>query len=359
MLEVHVQDAEFHRLLGYPRGKQPEGRSAELAAWARAWYADHGRPWIHSREVEILKLEGGAAALLHHAGAHRAFLSAVSAGPQLEEEAQRLWRDGRPDEYFFLEMYGSAVVEHLNTVSGARLCAWADPLGMAVLPHYSPGYPGWDISEQGELLAMLKPPLPDGRGSLDLEVLASGMLRPKKSLLAVFPVVPKSSSTRPLDELVPCTHCSYTPCQYRRVEYRVNRKALRRWAAERVEIARRPDGGIDARFRYDGTTCTNLGRPLRFHYAVQLGPREEGFPIREQCCTPADDGYKHMCRYIETPDAVMHAIASEKPLAGRPLSDVLTWPHPDCAAGCYCDADARAHKWGLVLETIHYKLHNV
>jgi hypothetical protein len=25
-------------------------------------------------------------------------------------------------------------------------------------------------------------------------------------------------------------------------------------------------------------------------------------------------------------------------------------------AGCYCEPDSRQHKWGLVLETIHYAL---
>ena len=48
-------------------------------------------------------------------------------------------------------MFGSAVVEHLTTMTGARLCAWAEGHEMAVLPHYSPGYPEWDIAQQAEL----------------------------------------------------------------------------------------------------------------------------------------------------------------------------------------------------------------
>ena len=35
-------------------------------------------------------------------------------------------------------------------------------------------------------------------------------------------------------------------------------------------------------FRYEGTTCRNMGRPILFDYTVKLGPREEGYPIREQ-----------------------------------------------------------------------------
>ena len=32
------------------------------------------------------------------------------------------------------------------------------------------------------------------------------------------------------------------------------------------------------------------------------------------------------------------------------------WNVPASGAGCYCEPDSRAHKWGLVLETIHFKL---
>jgi hypothetical protein len=331
MLEVHVQPAEYHRLLGYPRGKSPEGRAAELADWARDWYAQHGRPWMHT-------LEDG-----------REFLVAVSAGPELEEEAQRRWRDSLPDEYFFLEMYGSAVVEHLTTLAGARLCEWADPRGLAILPHRSPGYPGCDIAEQAPLLERMQP-LPHR-----LEVLPSGMLRPKKSQLSVFPVVTKTAGVRSLNGLVPCTHCTFSPCQYRRVQLRVNEKALRRWATERLRLVPRgPE--LDARFQYEGTTCTDLGRPLRFEYRVTLGGSDEGYPIRAMECVPTDDGYKHMCKYIEDPVSLMQAIATEKPTIGQALHHAVSAARPESFAGCYCDAEARAHKWGLVLETIYYAI---
>jgi hypothetical protein len=44
-------------------------------------------------------------------------------------------------------------------------------------------------------------------------------------------------------------------------------------------------------------------------------------------------------------------------MLGQPLESVLAWPRPANQAGCYCDAASREHKWGLVLETIHYALH--
>jgi len=137
-------------------------------------------------------------------------------------------------------------------------------------------------------------------------------------------------------------------------------QALKRWAAERLVLETREDGTLHARFRYDGTTCTNMGRPLEFHYDVDLGTRQDGYPIRGQNCTPApgETGHASMCQYITDASGLMAAIGREKPLAGRPLGEVLGWRRSEAAAGCYCDAASREHKWGLVLETIHYALHH-
>ena len=404
--DTNVLAAEYRRLLGYPVDAEMHERAVELSAWARSWYSAHGRPWVASRVIDQVTLTGSGVEiagipfsgarlerLLREANADRVAVVAVSAGPEAEAYAQRLWDEGKPDEYFFLEVYGSAVVEHLVMTAGAQLCAWADTQQLAVLPHDSPGYPDWDISEQAPLLRVLEharcadSPLP-------LHVLESGMLRPKKSLLAVFGVSRHVERIERLTGLVPCEGCAYERCQFRRVPYRrsvgrtttelpvprenpaaarvnviagsldrdakytVNAKALRRWAADRLALEHRADGSVRAEFRYDGTTCTNMGRPLAFLYRVTLGSRAEGYPIREQHCGPAPDdaGHTHMCKYISRGDDLMREIEDEKPLAGRRLDDIIGWSRPQASAGCYCDVESRAHKWGLVFETIHYAL---
>jgi hypothetical protein len=392
--ELNVAPQEYARLLGYPRGRELEGRALELADWARAWYAENGRPWFYARQAESFAIAGSSLvvdgtaftsarleAMLEQAEAHSVIVAAVGAGAEAEDEARRRWEDEKPDEYFFLEMYSSAVVELLTTLAGARLCDWAEQRGMAVLPHYSPGYPEWDVSEQPRLLDLLKrtrrEPFPS-----EVEALDSGMLRPKKTLLAVFGLTRHAERLGRLTGLVPCENCSFGPCQYRRAPYRgagrpfgeqvpaqravldrdaeysVNRKALKRWTQERLSLAECEDGSLEAVFRYDGTTCTNMGRPLTFLYHVKLGPRAEGYPIREQRCVPAagDTGYQSMCRYIEDAEHLMEAIASERPLSGDRLDAVLEWRRKPSVAGCYCEPPSREHKWGLVLETIHYAL---
>jgi hypothetical protein len=396
---VDVPQQEYTRLLGYPRGFAIEGRARELADWARDWFAKNGRPWFYARQVESLEFATGAAArdtiqidgvafkskrlqiAFEQAGAHSAILVAVGAGPEAEERARELWKEDKPDEYFFLEMYASAVVEQLTTVAGARLCDWAEQRGMAVLPHSSPGYPDWDVAEQPQLLELIRQTRSEQFPSL-VDAFDSGMLRPKKTQLAVFGVTRHRERLQRLTSLVPCESCSFGPCQYRRAPYKraprttaeplpapvavldadaqytVNRKALQRWAEERLVIQPGPDGSTDVTFRYDGTTCTNMGRPLAFIYKVKLGPRADEYPILDELCSPAadDTGHESMCKFVEDPDRLMTAIDSEKPLLGQRLNAVLEWRREPNGAGCYCEQQSRNHKWGLVLETIHYAL---
>ena len=71
---------------------------------------------------------------------------------------------------------------------------------------------------------------------------------------------------------------------------------------------------------------------------------------------PGDTGHTAMCQYVLDSVGLMTAIEREKPLSGERLNAVLSWQRKVSAAGCYCDSSSRDHKWGLVLETIHYAL---
>jgi hypothetical protein len=63
-----------------------------------------------------------------------------------------------------------------------------------------------------------------------------------------------------------------------------------------------------------------------------------------------------MCQYIRDGERLLADIDGDKPLLGRPLDEVLSWPRASATAGCYCEPASREHKWGLVLETVHYAL---
>ncbi len=403
--DSNVQESEYKRLLGFPGHYVMEGRSRELADATRQWYAQNGRPWIYARQIEGLELAGErlhvngtvfSSQQLHDnfnaAQVHSAMLAVVSAGRECEEKANEFWRDGKPDEYFFMEMYGSAVVEHLVTVASGRICGWADHQSMVALPHYSPGYSGWDVADQPKLWELIRQR--KGRDFPgELHVMDTGMLRPKKSLLAIFGVTRHLDKVRAFAKLVPCENCSLPGCQYRRAPYQhslpqiedvrrlqsgsqadaravspsglwhdakysINLKALRKWSQERLQLKPRNDGSVEAHFRYEGTTCSNLGRAIEYDYHILLGPGREGHRIIEAACRPApgDTGHAFQCEYLKDAESFMRSIDTEKPLRGCPLNDVLVWSRPYSPSACYCDADRRSHKWGLVFEVIHYAM---
>jgi hypothetical protein len=403
--DVTVQEVEYKRLLGFPAHRELEGRSLELAKAATQWYAEHGRPWIYARETSELELVNDRLRIcniefsseqLHDqfatVNARRTVLVVVSAGKECEEKARELWQEGKPDEYFFMEMFGSAVVEQLINIVNGRICSWADSNGMVALPHYSPGYSGWDVSDQVNLWKLIRPLNGDALPG-ELHVLDTGMLRPKKSLLAVIGITAEVDRARRFAKLVPCENCSLPRCQYRRAPYQhsqpqiedvrrlqgdtaskgylvdssvldrhanysVNLRALRKWSQERLTLRTPPGGSVEAHFRYEGTTCANMGRPLEFRYAIKLSPPDDGYRIIEASCAPApgDTGHTQQCEYLADAVALMGRIANEKPLLGRPLNDVLDWERPATPSGCYCATDRRLHKWGLVFEVLHYAL---
>ena len=403
--DVNVQPAEYKRLLGLPSDYVMTGRTRELADCARAWYVKHGRPWLYARSCERLEIADAAIRvdgvlfnssplrkMLDQARAKHAILAAVSAGPELELEAQALWQAEKPDEYFFLEMYGSAVVEHLIALTGARLCAWAEAPRHGGAAALQPGLPG--VGHRRPAPPSKAHPAvafagTSGRGrsprfrDASTQKIAPGRFWPdlarragpttygadalRKLLISFLPISPRAvpaDASNGQPEAASTSAESSNPTittalpLSRHANYSVNSKALRRWAEERLTLIHCDDGTIEARFRYEGTTCTNMGRELAFDYHVVLGPREEGYCIREQHCGPApgDTGHTYMCRYMNNAEHLMVAIDREKPLIGYSLDEVLSWERPNDPAGCYCEPASRKHKWGLVLETIHFAL---
>lgn len=404
---INVLESEYKRLLGYPSDYILQEQVRDLMDATIRWYAQNGKPWIYARQAAKLEISGGRLKVdeiefttkrihdqLIDAQAQSIVMVAVSAGKSLEEKARQLWKEEKPDEYFFMEVYGSAVVEHLITTAGARLCEWGDQQRMAVLPHYSPGYPGWDISDQDGLLRLIRQKkrhdFPE-----EIHVLESGMLQPKKSLLALFGITPHLERVQRLTTLVPCENCSIPSCQYRRVPYRhpqqqiedvrrlqsqgredlnrnvridsavdpdakysINLRALEKWSRDRLQLKVLEDRSVEARFRYEGTTCSNMGRTLEFDYHVKLGSSDVGYKIIDAYCAPSpgDTGHMFMCQYLEDADSLMNAIGNDKPLLGRPLKDVLTWKREYTPSGCYCGVASREYKWGIVLEVLHYAL---
>ena len=139
-----VEEREYARLLGYPWGTLLEGDIRSRAEDAAAWYEHHCKPLVYCVES----------------------VTAITAGAEVDREVAKLWDAGRVDEAYFLDRYAAAVVEKL-----------AADLG----PHQKPGTGDLPFEEQWKLFDVIKPLNPE------IEMLPSGMLNPKNSLLAFVP----------------------------------------------------------------------------------------------------------------------------------------------------------------------------
>ena len=112
----------------------------------------------------------------------------ITAGKAVDAEVQQLWDAGKVDEAYFLDRYAAAVVEKLASDLGA---------------HQRPGTGGIPFEEQFTLFSLIAPLQPE------MEMLPSGMLNPRNSLLAV---VRYDAQTTPN----PCTPCQMPNCSFRR-----------------------------------------------------------------------------------------------------------------------------------------------
>lgn len=223
-----VSEAEFARTLGLPGVHAINNHLQILMNQARKIFEEISKHWIHTQAIKISAITDDKicfangidftcellAQRLHKAGAHMIVMAAVSLGPEIVEHCNMLWEEDKPDEAFVLDSLGTNVVEQLTLRMGIQLCKWGEPLGMAALPHYSPGYTGWDVREHFLIFPMLEEEKPFPK---PLEVLESGMLKPMKSQVSIFGITRYANRIERAPSLCPCVDCSLKRCAYRRV----------------------------------------------------------------------------------------------------------------------------------------------
>jgi hypothetical protein len=415
---VDVPEEEFIRLLGYPGEREVDAKIRTLMEGARSWYRRNGKPWISSRSFATGEIHDGIievndefrltsielANRLQKAGAHEIHVVAVSAGSEVSQEVSRLWEDDRVDEAYFLDAFGSAVVEHLVHSAGQKLCEQSEPQGMAVLPHHSPGYVGWDISDQPNLMNLFlrhqDEPLPG-----PLNILWSGMLVPVKSLLGVFGITRNIDRVDKYADLVPCHYCNLRNCPYRRAPYTcettdvdgsrvadaaagksngsgqvikpVRRNAhaatvepggkyvyafkshiLKKWSDQYLNLECGKNKQTRAVFRMIGNTCSNMGVPIVLDYELTLSWQQDDYLIENGRFRPVEDdrGYQEMCEYIQHGEEFWEQASNYMPLKGRFLDSILEWDPELNPAGCICERKHQNHKWRMVFQTIHFAL---
>lgn len=228
-MAAQVTPEEYARLLLIPRHKLLEEDLADRARMARAWFAEHGRPWIGARRVAIARLDSAGVTLatgqsfassalaerLRAADASAVVAVAVTAGAEAEVEYRRHWTEGRPDEGFFVERFAVGVTEQLVRFASAWTCRNSEKGGETALFHASPGCGSWPLEEQGKLMSVLAAGPATTVGPV--RMWPTGALSPTHSVLALVGLTRRQIAPTPADA---CRSCDLTPCSFRRAPFR-------------------------------------------------------------------------------------------------------------------------------------------
>ncbi len=132
------------------------------------------------------------------------FAVTIGAGP--ENLARKLMEEGNYLEGYLVDLIGSALVESATEQVHEQIRESASKEGLRVTNRYSPGYCGWEVSEQQKLFSLL----PDNLCGIQLS--DSSLMSPIKSVSGLVGMGP-SVAFRDYT----CELCSMTHCAFRRV----------------------------------------------------------------------------------------------------------------------------------------------
>ena len=131
------------------------------------------------------------------------FVGTVGRG--IEGEINRLMRENSLADAYIIDALGSVAVESMVDQFQHQMDGKYKRQGKAVTLRFSPGYCDWPITEQKKLFRAFD------HQDIDVDLLDSCLMRPRKSISGIFGVAPNTGS--PYN---PCVHCKRLDCQARR-----------------------------------------------------------------------------------------------------------------------------------------------
>jgi hypothetical protein len=139
---------------------------------------------------------------LTHAG-----VAICTIGDALETQVRELFEAREFPLAVMLDSVGSAATEHLAESANDRLCQLAIPLGLRVANRISPGYAGWDVTDQRALFSLC-PGEPAG-----VRLNEACVMTPAKSISFLVAIGP---DVRVDHYFTQCRRCWMRDCAYRR-----------------------------------------------------------------------------------------------------------------------------------------------
>lgn len=142
--------------------------------------------------------------MLRHSRTY-AFLM-VTAGPEPENLARSLMKEGNYLEGYIVDLVASALVDSAADQLQEQLRKQALSEGMKITNRYSPGYCGWKVDEQQKLFSLF----PEGCCGISLS--ESSLMNPVKSISGIIGIGTDVSFRD-----YTCELCSMKDCHFRRV----------------------------------------------------------------------------------------------------------------------------------------------
>jgi hypothetical protein len=145
-------------------------------------HADSARQLVEVHANDNVLLLSGEMITPAFEGASHCAVFAASIGEGVEKEGERLSSQGNILQGYFADLFGSAAAERAAEFVHERVREYAVSEGMGSGNRYSPGYCGWDVSDQHKLFSLF----PAGFCGISLK--DSSMMVPVKSVSGIIPL---------------------------------------------------------------------------------------------------------------------------------------------------------------------------
>jgi hypothetical protein len=143
------------------------------------------------------------------------------------------------------------------------------------------------------------------------------------------------------------------------VDYRIPKATLRKWADQCLTCLRDEEGQRRYRFAFEGSTCTDGGKPYTANMQIALDVSEGRVIVRDALIFFSEEDMPaaaQMCEYQQRGEEFFRQLQQPPAFCGRPLEEILAAPASLNPAGCFCTEPMVNHKWRLALSTVHYAL---
>ena len=203
--DLAITPADIYEQMGYGEAVPDEQTKQETLA-----LIDEVSPWLQpqlcffiTRDLPAFKLGSIIERQLHGAEAYALFI--CTAGTEFEEWQQQLKKRDDMVRVFIADALGSVIAEKCADVMENHVQQSIDKLGWHHTNRFSPGYCGWDVSEQQLLF-----PLFDGQ-TCGVRLTDSSLMVPVKSISGIIGL---GKEVRRLD--YSCGLCDFEKCYKRR-----------------------------------------------------------------------------------------------------------------------------------------------